>query len=62
MARDWEATYGAIARNLREFGYPDVSSRMVRDVHEAMKLGDDLPYGVVGMFAQDQLADAEASA
>ena len=53
------ATYEKIAWNLREFGYRDVSAAMIRDVHEAMGAGKKLPHGVVGMFAQNQLEEAE---
>jgi hypothetical protein len=53
-----QAAYTAIARNLREFGYPDVTAEMVREVYRAMVRGEDIPHGVVGMFAQGQLEDA----
>ncbi len=56
-----ELTYRAIAHNLREFGYPDVTTSMIREVHEAMNAGDpELPHGVVGMFAREQIAEAQA--
>lgn len=47
--------YEAIARNLREFGYPDASATMIEETHKAMKAGQPLPHGVVGMFAQSQI-------
>jgi hypothetical protein len=50
--------YRSIARNLREFGYPGVSVKMVREIHEAMRAGEDLPHGIIGMFASDQLTEA----
>lgn len=57
------ATYKAIARNLREFGYPDVTPEMIQETHEAIDAGaadsgGDLPHGVVGMFAKGMLEDA----
>jgi len=52
-----ETIYKAIARNLQEFGYPETTPAQIREVHEAMKSGDDLPHGVIGMFAKDQLDD-----
>ena len=55
---------GAIARSLREFGYPDVSTEMIGEVWDAYaagKTGFDLPHGVVGMMAESQLDEiAEA--
>ena len=53
------ATYELIARNLREFGYPDAEASMIREVHEAMKENRDLPHGVIGMFAKSQLKEVE---
>lgn len=52
-----DPVYRAIAANLREFGYPDVTGAMVREVHESMLVGGDLPHGVVGMFAKGQLEE-----
>lgn len=57
-----QPVYNAIARNLREFGYSDVSGRMVREVHDAMRSGSELPHGIVGMFARKQLQEAFPSA
>lgn len=50
--------YQVIARNLREFGYPDVTASMIEDTHDALRDGEDLPHGVIGMFAKGQLQDA----
>lgn len=50
----------AVARNLRDFGYPDAKGPMIREVWEAMKQGKtkfDLPHGIVGMFAESQIND-----
>lgn len=51
-----------VARDLRKFGYPDVTGAMVREVLDAWLAGaseTDLPHGVVGMFAARQFDDAE---
>lgn len=49
--------YEAVARNLREFGYPDVTAGMVAEIHDAMKSGKELPHGVIGMFAKSQMEE-----
>lgn len=51
--------YTLIARALRDFGYPNVTPTMIAEVHLAMRAKNDIPHGVVGMFAQSQLTDAE---
>lgn len=51
--------YAVIARNLREFGYGDVSGSMIRETHEAMLSKRALPHGVIGMFAKDQITEAQ---
>ena len=56
-----EAIYGAIARSLRDFGYTDVTAPMIAEVHAAMKAGEPLPHGIVGMFAQKQLRETLAA-
>jgi hypothetical protein len=53
------SVYLAIANNLRDFGYSGVSHNMVQEIHKAMKDGKPLPHGIVGMFAQAQLREAE---
>ena len=51
--------YEAIARSLREFGYPDTTAAMVEEIHEAKRAGEGvLPHGIVGMFADSQLNEA----
>ena len=57
---DDQLKYQTIARNLREFGYGDVSPKMIHEIHDAMKSGVELPHGVIGMFTRDQLAEAFA--
>ena len=55
-----DQVYEAIARNLREFGYPDVTATMIRETDEARAAGRPLsePHGIVSMFARRQLDDA----
>lgn len=51
--------YEAIAKSLREYGYPDVTAAMVEEIHEAKRAEEAvLPHGIVGMFADSQLDDA----
>lgn len=51
--------YEAIAKSLREFGYPDASAKMVEATHKAIIAGDKkMPHGIVGMFAESQLKEA----
>lgn len=58
--------YSAIAKSLREFGYPDVTDEMVKETHEAIlkkpslagsKEVKDFPHGIVSMFASSQLRE-----
>lgn len=58
MPSDEQTLYASIASNLREFGYPHITAKMVRETHEAMRAGEDLPHGIIGMFAADQLTEA----
>jgi len=56
-----QEVYEAVARSLREFGYPDATAQMVHDTHTAMvegKSGAELPHGIVGRFAESQLKEA----
>jgi hypothetical protein len=53
--------FEAVAKSLREFGYPDASADMVRETWDAMKAGkpeDEMPHGIVGRFAFAQLDKA----
>lgn len=57
-----EGVYRAIASNLRDFGYDDVTPLMIREVHEVINAGDEtLPHGIVGIFAnaKDQIEKAQ---
>ena len=47
----------AVARSLREFGYPDVTAAMIREVFDAWEAGQKLPHGIVGMFAERQFSE-----
>lgn len=50
--------YDAVAKSLVEFGYPDCTSKMVQDVHEAIRAGkpeNKMPHGIVGAFAYSQV-------
>lgn len=54
--------YEAIARSLRQFGYPSVTAVEVADTHWAMEHTETpLPHGVVGLFAEDQLKKVDWS-
>jgi hypothetical protein len=55
-----QQAFGAVARNLREFGYPDVTPKMVAETYAAMRRGESkMPHGIVGMFAKGQLEELE---
>lgn len=55
-----QSVYKAIASNLRDFGYNDISANMIQEIHEALNAGDKtLPHGVIGMFAKDQIEKAQ---
>jgi hypothetical protein len=46
----------AIAKSLREFGYPDASDEMIAEIWTAYERGDEtMPHGVIGLFAENQL-------
>lgn len=56
-----EDVYKAVAKGLRDYGYPDVTTEMIRETHAAMmegKSGADLPHGIISMFAADRLNEA----
>lgn len=57
-----EKLTAAIAKSLRKFGYPDVTTKMIGDCWDAYARGDsEMPHGIVGMFAERQLDEvAEA--
>lgn len=54
----------AIAKSLRDFGYPDVTGPMIREVYDAWVAGkrdDELPHGIVGRFAESQIEEHAAA-
>ena len=46
---------GAMAKSMRDFGYPDVTDQMADEIMAAYIAGDDLPHGVIGMFLEKQM-------
>lgn len=42
----------AIAKGLREFGYPDVSTAQIADYHERWKKGEKFSGDVIAMFVE----------
>ena len=49
--------YAAIAKSLRDFGYNDVRPDQIKETHEAMIAGTEIPHGVIGLFAKGQLQE-----
>ena len=52
----------SISAGLIEFGYPDASPELIREIYDAYKLGKrfpDLPHGVLGGFAERQLDELQ---
>lgn len=50
----------AVARSLREFGYPDVTALMIREIFDVWETGKrfpHLPHGVIGAFAERQFGE-----
>lgn len=52
-----QTAYEAVARSLREFGYPDAAAAMVADTHKAMLEKAPIPHGIVGAFAESQMKE-----
>lgn len=52
---DWQC--GKMAKALRDFGYPEVSSTDVREQVAILERGED-PQDVIGMFIKGWLEDA----
>ena len=53
-------TFETIAKDLRQFGYPDTTTEMIEETFNAMvegKSGSDLPHGIISMFAENKLRD-----
>lgn len=50
--------FEAQAKSLREFGYPDVTAKMVKEIHDAwIKKTKKLPHGVIGRFCEAAFKD-----
>lgn len=51
-----------VAKSLREFGYPDCTSDMIRDCLDAWITGKrdlELPHGIIGAFASRQFDEVD---
>jgi 7-cyano-7-deazaguanine synthase in queuosine biosynthesis len=46
-----EKCYKTIAKMLQEFGYPDCTPEMIEETHKAIVAEQELPHGIIGMFA-----------
>lgn len=54
-----------VAKSLRDFGYPDVTTAMIDEILTAWLKGDAdeaLPHGIIGMMASAQFEDVEREA
>ena len=52
----------SFAKSMREFGYPDCDEEMASEIYDAYKDGkrdNELPHGVIGMFAERQFEELE---
>lgn len=49
----------AVAKSLRDFGYPDADAQKMREVFDAWKDGKELPHGILGMFAERQFEEVK---
>lgn len=52
----------SVAKSLRDFGYPDVTSEMISECLDAFVQGKrdmGLPHGIIGAFASRQFAEVE---
>lgn len=52
----------SVARSLREFGYPDVTTEMISECLDAFNNGKRdtaLPHGVIGALASSQFEEVE---
>ena len=51
-----------VAAALRDFGYPDATTAMLKEVLDAWiegRRGDKLPHGIIGMLAERQFEEVE---
>jgi hypothetical protein len=47
----------SVAKNLRQFGYPDVTGPMIREIYDGWLTGKrfpDLPHGIIAGLAESQ--------
>lgn len=52
----------AIAKSLREFGYPDADAGKIEDIRAAYRdgqRGENLPHGILGRFAESQIEECD---
>lgn len=52
----------AVAKSLWDYGYPDVTAMMIREIYDQWKTGKrfpDLPHGVIGGFAESQFEEVK---
>jgi len=52
----------AVAKSLREFGYPDVTAKMIREIFDKWEDGNvfpNLPHGVIAGFAEKQFEECK---
>ena len=47
----------ACAKSLRYFGYHDVATEMIREIHTAWHDGRELPHGIIGQLAVRNFED-----
>lgn len=64
MARKIERAHlcEAMAKSMREFGYPDVTVEMAGEILDAYvkgTRGSELPHGIVGMMLESQIQELE---
>jgi len=58
-----ETACRTVAKGLQDWGYPETTTAMVREILDAWlagKRGDDLPHGVIGAFAESQFNEIES--
>lgn len=58
LRADSDYACARVAAAMREFGYPDVTAKMIREISEAHAAGKPLPHGVVGIIVGRDLDEA----
>ena len=56
MAEITDKQIEAITKNLKEFGYPDLTHEFVKSEIDKIMAGEQV--GIIGMFAKDMLEEA----